>query len=73
MCLGVPARVLELTGGPMPMARADFAGEHREICVAYLPEVAVGDHVIAQNGFAVHIVDPEEAAASLAALRDLLG
>jgi hydrogenase expression/formation protein HypC len=63
MCLGVPGRVLEIeadTSG-MPMARVDFGGIVKEVCLAYAPEARVGDYVIVHVGFAISIVDEEEA------------
>ena len=72
MCLGVPGRVdaSEATG-VMTMGSVSFGGVTREICLAYVPEVAVGDYVLAQLGFAVRIIEAQEAAAVLALLREL--
>jgi hydrogenase expression/formation protein HypC len=63
MCLGVPGRVLEIEAGTsgMPMARVDFGGIVKEVCLAYAPEARVGDYVIVHVGFAISIVDEEEA------------
>jgi hydrogenase expression/formation protein HypC len=40
----------------------DFAGTRREVCLAYVPDVKVGDHVVVHVGFAISIVDETEAA-----------
>lgn len=63
MCLGVPGKVIELEENPqgMMMGRVDFAGISKEVCMAYVPEVKVGDYVIVHVGFAISIVDEEEA------------
>jgi hydrogenase expression/formation protein HypC len=71
MCVGIPARIIEITEGALPMARLDLAGRVDECCLAYLPEAAVGDHVLVQNGFAVQLLDPQEAADSLRAFVEL--
>jgi hydrogenase expression/formation protein HypC len=71
MCVGVPAQVLSLTDGVMPMARLAMAGAELEVCIAYLPEAAVGDWVLVQNGFAVAQLDEASAAESLAAFAEL--
>ncbi|MBU4335624.1 MAG: HypC/HybG/HupF family hydrogenase formation chaperone [Actinobacteria bacterium] len=71
MCVGVPALITSISGDVLPMASIDLAGRHEECCLAYLPEAGVGDHVLVQNGFAVQLLDPEAAAASLAAFVEL--
>lgn len=66
MCVGIPAKIVEIQdGGALPMATVDVAGELRPCCVAYLPEAEVGQYVFLQNGFAMSIVAPEDAAESL--------
>ncbi|WP_340681415.1 HypC/HybG/HupF family hydrogenase formation chaperone [Amycolatopsis coloradensis] len=47
----------------------DFDGLRRPVCLAYTPEAAVGDHVIVHVGFAISVVDEEEAARTLRVLR----
>ena len=71
MCVGIPARIVEITGGALPMAQLDLAGRLEQCCLAYLPEAVVGDHVLVQNGFAIVLLDPEAAAQSLAAFVEL--
>lgn len=71
MCVGIPARILEITAGALPMARIDLAGRIEECCLAYVPQAAVGDHVLVQNGFAIDLLDPEAAAQSFAAFVEL--
>lgn len=71
MCLGVPGRIEEIwEEGGARMARVEFVGEQRRICLAYLPDTAVGDHVIAHLGFAVTKVDAETAASTIALMRE---
>jgi hydrogenase expression/formation protein HypC len=53
MCLGVPGKVVEIQENPQGMAK--------EVCLAYVPEVQVGNYVIVHVGFAISIVDEEEA------------
>lgn len=70
MCLGIPAKILEITDGPLPSARLDIAGQERTCCLAYLPEAQVGDYVLIQNGFAMSIMDTESALESLATIEE---
>jgi len=72
MCLAVPGRVVELSGdGDMRMARVDFAGVVRQVCVAYLPEVQLGDFVLVHVGFAISRIDERAAAETLEVLAQI--
>ena len=63
MCLGVPGRILEVREDPtgMTMGRVSFGGIVKEVCLAYTPEVAVGDFVVVHVGFAISQIDEAEA------------
>lgn len=66
MCLGVPGRLVEIwQESGTRMARADFAGEERRVCLAYLPELVEGDYVMAHMGFALTKVDEKTAASTV--------
>jgi hydrogenase expression/formation protein HypC len=70
MCLGIPGKVVEISDeGPLRMARVDFGGVRKEACLAYLPEVVLGDYVIVHVGFAISQLDEEEALKTLELLR----
>jgi hydrogenase expression/formation protein HypC len=72
MCLGVPGRIVarsERDG--LPMAVVEFGGVRQEACLACVPEAAEGDWVLVHVGFALTVLDEEEAAATLAALQSL--
>jgi len=72
MCLAIPGRILEInTDGPLPMAVIDYAGARNEACLAYTPEARVGDYVIVHAGFALQVLNEQEAQASLAELSRL--
>lgn len=50
--------------GDEPLARmgkVSFGGVIKEVSLAYVPEVAVGDYVIVHVGFAIGRLDEEEA------------
>jgi len=64
MCLAIPARVVAL---PAPdIARIDLAGVQKEISLALLDDVAIGDYVIVHVGYALTRLDPVEAERTLA-------
>jgi hydrogenase expression/formation protein HypC len=70
MCLGIPGKVVEIRDdGPLRMARVDFGGVRKEACLAYVPEVVLGDYVIVHVGFAISQLDEEEAMKTLELLR----
>jgi len=62
MCLGIPGKVLEIyQKDDLPMAKVEFGGIVKETCLAYTPDVQVGDYVIVHVGFALSRVDEAEA------------
>jgi hydrogenase expression/formation protein HypC len=64
MCLALPARVVELTGPET--ARIELSGVRKEISIALVDDVAVGDYLIVHVGYALTKLDPAEADATLA-------
>jgi len=70
MCLGIPGKVVEISdSGPLRMGKIDFGGVRKEACLAYVPEVALGDYVIVHVGFAISRLDEDEALKTLELLR----
>ena len=63
MCLGDPGKVIEIQSNAVgvAMGKVDFGGVVKEICLAYVPEVKVGEYVIAHAGFAINTLDETEA------------
>ncbi len=63
MCLGVPGEIQEILPDTigMPMGRVSFGGIVKEVCLAYVPEAAVGDYVLVHVGFALSRIDEAEA------------
>ena len=72
MCLGVPGKVIEVyEQHGIRMGTVDFSGIRREACLAYAPEVQVGMYVVVHVGFAISVVDEEEAARSYELLEEM--
>jgi hydrogenase assembly chaperone HypC/HupF len=72
MCLAVPGKVVEITGeGELRMGKVDFAGVQRQACLAYVPEVELGDYVLVHVGFAISRIDEQAAQETLAALAEI--
>jgi hydrogenase expression/formation protein HypC len=64
MCLAVPGKVVEIMdAGDIAFRRAkvDFGGIKKEISLAYTPEAEIGKYVLVHVGFAISVIDEEEA------------
>lgn len=75
MCLGIPGQIVEITDTSRLMAMADVSGVRREVNIACVlegkPEDLVGCWALIHVGFAMSLIDEEEAAKTLEALRNL--
>ena len=72
MCLGIPAKVIELFEvNGMKMAKVDFGNVIKEACMEYLPEIKVGDYAIVHVGFGLSILDEQEARETMELLRQI--
>jgi hydrogenase expression/formation protein HypC len=63
MCLAVPGKI-ESIAGEDPLFRigkVNFGGIVKQINLAYVPEASVGDYVLVHVGFAISVVEEEEA------------
>ncbi len=69
MCLAIPAQVIELCEGDM--AVVELAGVRKEISLALVDRIEVGDYVIVHVGYALNKLDQEEAAATLKLFADI--
>ena len=66
MCLGIPGRVQEIyEANGTRMGKVNFGGIVKDVCLAYLPEIVVGDYTIVHVGFAITQVDEESAMETL--------
>jgi len=72
MCLGIPGKVIEVREeAGLAMGRVDFGGVRKEACLAYVPDVKVGEYVIVHVGFAISKLDEEEAIRTLELLSQM--
>lgn len=69
MCLAIPAEVTKLL--PDEMAVASIDGVSKEVSVALIEDLAVGDYVIIHVGYALTKIDPNEARRTLELMREL--
>lgn len=75
MCLGIPGQIVEVSQPDRMMAVADVSGVRREVSVACIAEGPlqdlIGKWALIHVGFAMALIDEEEAAKTLEALRGL--
>lgn len=69
MCLALPVKVVEVGAGDT--AIVDLGGVKKQISLALVDGVRVGDYVILHVGFALSKLDPEEAAKTLALFAEI--
>ena len=73
MCLGIPARVMDIReSGDLKIALVDFEGAVMEVDATFIPDLRPGDYVIIHAGMAIERLDPKEAEESLKIWKELL-
>ena len=68
MCLGIPAKILETSGGA---AVVELGGVRREVSVMLIENASVGEWVIIHAGFAIERLSEDEAEQTLALFREI--
>ena len=73
MCLGVPGEIVEVRQDDlgMTMGRVRFGGIVKEVCLAYIDEPQVGEHVLVHVGFALSRIDEDEARRTLEVMQEM--
>lgn len=63
MCLAIPGKIerIEPEGPLGPTGKVSFGGVLKDVNLAYVPEAKIGDYVVVHVGFALSIIDEEEA------------
>jgi hydrogenase expression/formation protein HypC len=72
MCLAVPGQVCEIyDANGVRMGKVDFGGVVKEVCLAYLPDLVVGDYAIVHVGFAISKIDEVSARQTLKQIEEM--
>ena len=72
MCLSIPDKVMEIyNDGSLLMGKVDFGGVLKEVCLDYVPEAKTGQYVLIHVGFAISVLEEEEAQETLGILREM--
>ncbi|EDY81246.1 hydrogenase assembly chaperone HypC/HupF [Verrucomicrobiia bacterium DG1235] len=62
MCLAIPGKVLSIEGeGFDKIAQVDFDGARREVNLAFTPEAKSDDYVLVHVGFAISLINQQQA------------
>jgi hydrogenase expression/formation protein HypC len=69
MCLAIPTQVTAIDENKI--ATVELGGVERQISLIMTPDAEVGDYVLVHTGYAITVMDPEEAHASLEAFAEL--
>lgn len=73
MCLGIPAKITETyEQGTLKMGKVDFGGVMKHVCLEYVPEAKVGDYCLIHVGFAISLMDEEEAMETMKLLNEIV-
>ncbi len=72
MCLGIPGKITKIyEKDSLIMGIIDFGGISREVCMSYVPEAQVGQYALVHVGFAISLMDEEEAQETLKLLQEI--
>jgi len=69
MCLAIPARIKSVEG---LAAEAEAGGVGRRISIWLTPDVQPGDYVLLHTGYAISVIDEDEAKETLELLSELV-
>jgi hydrogenase expression/formation protein HypC len=58
MCLAIPSKIVRIDGN---IAEVDIGGNIKEINILLTPEAKVGDYVLLHAGYAIQVIDEDEA------------
>ncbi len=72
MCLAIPGKIVKIyEENGLLMGHIDYSGTLNSVCLAYVPEAVEGQYVIVHAGFAISLLDEEEAQKSFEAWDDV--
>ncbi|MBZ4219955.1 MAG: HypC/HybG/HupF family hydrogenase formation chaperone [Chlorobium sp.] len=73
MCLAIPGKLVELSNeNGLKMGVVDVNGSKTRACLEYVPDIQLGQYTIVHAGFALKIIDEEDAAESLKLWQELI-
>ncbi|NOX64526.1 MAG: HypC/HybG/HupF family hydrogenase formation chaperone [Chlorobi bacterium] len=73
MCLAVPGKIISIDDNnpELKMAKVNFAGVSKDICVQWIDDPKVGEYVLAHVGFALSKIDEDDAEETIRLLKEM--
>ena len=73
MCRAIPGKIVSIddSNPELVMAKVDFAGIVKDVCMNWLPDSKIDEYVIVHVGFALNKIDEEDAIETLNLLREM--
>jgi len=73
MCLAVPGKILSIddSNPELKMAKVNFAGVSKDICVQWIDDPKIGEYVLAHVGFALNKIDESDAEETISLLKEM--
>jgi hydrogenase expression/formation protein HypC len=73
MCLGIPGKIVSIQDSEklLRSGTVSFGGLKKEVSLAYVPQANVGDYVVVHVGFAISVIDEDEANRVFAYLEEI--
>lgn len=72
MCLAIPGQICVIEGeGLDRTGKVNFGGIQKQVSLAYTPDAKIGDYVLVHVGFALQVVDEDEAQQVFHYLREM--
>jgi len=73
MCLAVPGKVTSIddSNPELKMAKVNFNGVTKDICIQWLPDVKIDDYVLVHVGFALNTIDEKDAIETIQMLKQM--
>ncbi len=73
MCLAIPGKLIDIIEEDgLKMGRVDYSGTVQSACLEYVPAVTPGQYVLVHAGFAIKIIDEQEAERTLALFNEMI-
>jgi hydrogenase expression/formation protein HypC len=73
MCLAIPGKIVSIdeSNSELKMAKVNFGGVMKDICIQWLSDVQIGDYVLAHVGFALNKIDQKDAEETIEILKQM--
>ena len=73
MCLAIPGKIVSIdeSNNELKMAKVNFGGVMKDICIQWVSDVQIGDYILAHVGFALNKIDQKDAEETIEILKQM--